>query len=154
MSKESFSLSLHEAASLGKMDVVQKWLDEGVEVDFMDDIARTPLMEAAISGHLEVAKCLIVRGADVNARDEECWTPLAYAIYNNNFEFAQFMIEQGADAHQMKFWTSANPEVDEEYPLEVIIKNTAGLETWLDWCAFRISNATPVAISTRSGPRL
>ena len=154
MSKEDSRCSLHEAASLGKVDIVQKWLDEGIEVDFKDDIARTPLMEAAISGCLEVAKLLVGRGANIHARDEECWTPLAYAIYNRNFEFAQIMIDHGADPHHMKFWTSANPDKDEEIPLEGVIKNTAGLETWTMWCAFRLSQDTPSVSHSRSGPRL
>ena len=147
--------NFHEAAGLGKIDIVKRWLNKGIDVNSISEIsARTALIESAISGHEDVGRLLLDRGAHVDAWDEECWTPLAYAIYNRNFEFAQILIDHGANPYHMRFWTRLSPDEYEEIPLDSVIKNTAGAETWAMWCAFRLSKYTPTVAIARSCHRL
>ena len=67
-------LSLIEAAEAGELEVVEKLLGSGVDVEQSDD-QSTALHLAAQEGHVEVARRLIEAGADINAKDDIDQTP-------------------------------------------------------------------------------
>ena len=61
---------LTEAASLGRIDIVQILLANGVEVNAKDNDGKTALMEAASLGRIEIVQALLDVGAEVNAEDK------------------------------------------------------------------------------------
>jgi ankyrin repeat protein len=71
----SAELSLIEAAEAGELEVVEKLLGSGVDVNEQSDDQSTALHLAAQEGHVEVARRLIEAGADINAKDDIDQTP-------------------------------------------------------------------------------
>lgn len=68
-------LSLIEAAEAGELEVVEKLLGSGVDVNEQADDQSTALHLAAQEGHVDVARRLIEAGADINAKDDIDQTP-------------------------------------------------------------------------------
>jgi ankyrin repeat protein len=56
---------LQNAARLGKVENVARYLKEGADINTLDPVGNTPLMLAAQRGHPETVKFLIEKGADV-----------------------------------------------------------------------------------------
>lgn len=90
---------LHRAASLGDLEQIKAFLEEGLPMNAFDDLNRTPLHCAVIGGHIAAVQYLIEAGADVNAHDEERIgeTPLGEVAANCTFAMAKILIESGAD---------------------------------------------------------
>ena len=58
------------------MDSVQTLLDQGCDVDSVDEDENTPLQVASANGHENVVRLLIMRGAGLDKRNVFGWTPL------------------------------------------------------------------------------
>jgi ankyrin repeat protein len=57
---------LQNAARLGKVENVARYLKEGADINTLDPVGNTPLMLAAQRGHPETVKFLIEKGADLS----------------------------------------------------------------------------------------
>ena len=68
------------------VELVQKSLNEGADVNTRDVGEYTPLMWASGYGNVEIAKLLIKNGANVDAKDNKGCTALMVAAENNNIE--------------------------------------------------------------------
>ena len=88
------SMSIHEAASNGNIEVVKQHLDAGVDVNAYDDEGITPLSYAAIKGHKNIVELLIGNGADVNAVSSRGLPPIMFA--KNQPEIKRLLIKNGA----------------------------------------------------------
>ena len=67
---------LSRVARLGDFKAVKFLLEEGADIEAIDNFGRTALMWATSWGHLKIAKFLIDKGADVNATDNDGRTVL------------------------------------------------------------------------------
>ena len=67
--------SIHEAAKQGALAVVERYLQEGANVDVRTKDGETPLMFAAFKGHLDVVQFLMDKGADLNVKGKSGVTP-------------------------------------------------------------------------------
>jgi hypothetical protein len=69
-----------ESASYGDVEVVKRFINEGIDLNSpLDEDGTTILMIAAGEGQLEIVKLLVERGADVNILSEGN-SPLISAI--------------------------------------------------------------------------
>ncbi|HUU18205.1 MAG TPA: ankyrin repeat domain-containing protein [Sedimentisphaerales bacterium] len=93
LASKSGDVSLHTAAYIGDLQIVQKFIDGGANVDANDRKGQTALHYAAKAGQIAVAKLLIANGADVNAGE---WTPLQEAAYCSK-DMVEFLIAKGAN---------------------------------------------------------
>src|SRR5689334_969430 len=77
--------SIHECAAKNDVQGINKCLDQGISVNAVDELNRTPLIFAARNNSIEAAKLLISKGADVNiyANDEEM-QPTAFLYCSKN----------------------------------------------------------------------
>jgi ankyrin repeat protein len=75
----SMTEQLIEAVQKGDLVIVTRLLDEGVEVNAVNCIKRTPLMEAVAYRHPHIVVLLLGRDADPNASDNNGITPLMEA---------------------------------------------------------------------------
>jgi len=85
------------ACSTGKADVVEQFLDGGVDVEQRDDYNLTGLMWAGRKGRVEVAKLLLDRGAQMEAIDNTGRTALYHAVCYDRYEFVETLLGRGAN---------------------------------------------------------
>ena len=86
------SMSIHDAARDGNIEVVKQHLAAGTDVNAKNEWGGTPLHFAALGGRKEVAELLIAKGADVNAKDDVGDTPVDWA---DNKETADLLRKHG-----------------------------------------------------------
>ncbi len=89
-------LGFISAAKYGKTDIVQQFLNAGMDVNANMD--GTALIAATASKNLAMVKFLIAHGADVN----ECnylGSPLNAATYVGNYDIAKYLIDNGAEVN-------------------------------------------------------
>ena len=67
------------AALAGKVEIVERLIKAGADVNGKNREGTTPLHEAGFMGQDEIAALLLQNGADVRARDENGQIPLNYA---------------------------------------------------------------------------
>lgn len=90
----------HNAILLGKIDVVKKYLDEGMDpnVKNVESSFESASLHAAVkSRNLEIVKLLIKNGANVNITDFMGNTPLDIAKKEKQNEIINFLLENGAN---------------------------------------------------------
>jgi ankyrin repeat protein len=88
---------LHEAASLGDLDAIDRLLAAGLPIDARDRDGRTPLMRAVRARHTEAVRALVAAGADVDQRDDQLDNPFLYAGAEGLLEILRIVNEAGAD---------------------------------------------------------
>lgn len=86
---------IHEAALAGDTQRVQQLLDEGVDVNAVDDVG-TALQWALFANQIEMAYLLLGAGADPNI-EGPTGPPLQMAVASGNIEIVRSLLEHGAD---------------------------------------------------------
>jgi ankyrin repeat protein len=85
-----------EAAMTGDMESLKRLVQEGENVNIMDEKGRTPLHLAAEGADLETLKVLARGGADLNAQDHDGNTPLDKATDACRYDVMAYLYGQGA----------------------------------------------------------
>lgn len=89
---------LFTAAKDGNVDLVQKILDIGIDVNISNEHTKSPLHIAASKGQTEVVKLLIEKGASIDKTESKFGsTPLALAALFNYTETVKVLLEHKAD---------------------------------------------------------
>lgn len=96
--------AIHRAAQEGFVDVLQRLVQSGADVNAQDKTKYTPLFYAVNGGHYAAAELLLQHGADPNARDGHGHTPLHSVSYSpddwddlNRPALIQLLCDYGAD---------------------------------------------------------
>jgi len=92
---EMSSEAIIVAAGGGDLDAVKTLLEEGADVDVVDDEERSPLLSAARNGHLQLVQLLLEKGADLDKGDGEGDTPLTAAAAAGHVDVVKFLLERG-----------------------------------------------------------
>jgi len=113
---------LHNASSNGHFDIVQYLVQNGANVNAIDQTGDTPLHHAALFSNIQIVRYLVESGAYVNSMDRHGFTPLHCAacdlsaddehpienieLYHelyqaNGFETVRYLLENGADNCQL-----------------------------------------------------
>jgi ankyrin repeat protein len=91
---------LHSAAYYGDLEMVQKLIEYGADIDARDELGQTPLYGLSEGIHLKdpgVVQLLLHHGTDVNARAKDGSTPLHRAASWGAIDVARMLLEHGAD---------------------------------------------------------
>lgn len=103
---------LHEMARDGRLSSVEALIEEGANVNGIDEEGKSPLHWAAANGHVGTVSALLKAGSDPGARDDRGMTPIDYATANGHGqtanEIAQAMDSAGA-GHVSSVSESAKP---------------------------------------------
>ena len=98
---------IHFASINGYLPIVEKLVEQGVDVNLKGWEQSTPLHYSAWNGNTEISRVLIGKGANVNAQDEDKMTPLHEFARAGHMEIVNLLIENGADvnAQDKDNWT-------------------------------------------------
>lgn len=99
---EHISKDMEVSKSLDQIHimVIEKMLQEGMDVDQINDNGETQLSIAASYGNKEAVEMLLKNGADVNKSIKHGVTPLIIAAQKGNVEVAKLLLEFGADVNK------------------------------------------------------
>lgn len=89
--------SWHDAVRSGDVNRVRKALDEGTDINALDEHGQTALMNAVYWGNNDIAKLLIERGAELNHTAKFRLTALYLAVIGKRTELVQALVDAGAD---------------------------------------------------------
>lgn len=97
------SMPLHVLSAVyDSSDLIQKFIDNGADVNVLDDATWTPLIIACCRGYLGNIECLLSNGADINYRSRDGYTALLMLTELNRFQNAkriEFFVRNGADVN-------------------------------------------------------
>ncbi|KAE8391419.1 ankyrin repeat-containing domain protein [Aspergillus alliaceus] len=96
-------LTLCQAASVGDTGAIQMLLDNGADVNSMDDqpgVAYTALHHASAQGHGIAVRLLLHRSADFDKFGSDGMTALHLAAQNGHEESVRVLLEHGIDVNQ------------------------------------------------------
>jgi len=97
---ESVDMSAFFSAALdGDLDKVKYALDNGADVNALDENQHSALMLAAYNGHHHILKVLIDKGATIDAVDATNRTPLMFASTGPFVQAVEMLIKAGADVN-------------------------------------------------------
>eukprot|EP00919_Chromeraceae_sp_WS-2016_P065497 GHVR01154933.1.p2 GENE.GHVR01154933.1~~GHVR01154933.1.p2 ORF type:complete len:113 (+),score=17.60 GHVR01154933.1:217-555(+) len=78
-----------------RLDVVKVLVENGVDVNFRNNVGQCALHNASANGHLYVVKYLIENGAYINNTDNEGDTPVYIASWNGHIEVVRYLLNEG-----------------------------------------------------------
>ncbi|MCJ1446131.1 MAG: hypothetical protein MMC23_006636 [Stictis urceolatum] len=86
---------LHRAARDGYMEIVILLLENGVDINILDQYRQTPLIVACVAGRKEIAELLIHKETDLQILDYDWENALHKAAYSGNTMIAEMLLDQG-----------------------------------------------------------
>lgn len=96
--ESQLNAELLTAAEDGEYDDVVSCVEQGADINTVDESGISPLVYAVFEEHYDIAYYLIEKGADVNATDDKGRTPLMMAATNGDgIEMMKILLEKGAE---------------------------------------------------------
>ena len=92
--------AVHYAAVRGHVDIVQKLIKSGVDINTRDADNRTPLHWAATSGWVNVAEFLIANGASVNIVQKDGFSALHAATCLGHMHMCRYLLAEGCEVNR------------------------------------------------------
>lgn len=86
-----------KAVEGNKKEEVERFIKEGVNIDFKDRFGTPLLHFAPNDGDAAVIKLLVENGVDINACDAYGTTKLMQVCASGNLELAEYLLKHGAD---------------------------------------------------------
>ncbi|PNP56274.1 hypothetical protein THARTR1_03799 [Trichoderma harzianum] len=109
--------AIQQAASHGRLNVVQQFLARGADVNQLDYCNQTALHCAAACGHADITKLLLEHGAKIDIKDEEEQLPLHCASGQGQLEVVETLL-----AHDVTGATLLSTDCYEQMPLHCAAK--------------------------------
>jgi ankyrin repeat protein len=119
LSAEDWQKMLSEAAWDGTIQLMERAIAHGADVNKFCCGRTPPLNSAAGKGHFEAVQFLILRGANINGGDKFNATPLMEASRVGHIEIVKLLLQHGADPNAVEYmngssvldWADDNPEI-------------------------------------------
>ena len=89
--------ALHKSSYLGDLEIVQRLVEGGADVNQQDAKGYSSLCAAAQNGHLKIVKLLVKKGANIHEADQYGRNPLHMAAFNHRHETVDYLIRKGAE---------------------------------------------------------
>ncbi|MTB53549.1 ankyrin repeat domain-containing protein [Lewinella sp. W8] len=120
---------LFEASKNGNVDLLVQLIDEGFNVNTLNQYQRTPLMEAVRESEVAAASLLLESGAKVNLQDENNHTAMTMAVREGDPAMMRMLIDAGADLkHTTSIKHVAINTVDKKASqAQMVVHENAGL---------------------------
>lgn len=92
-----FGTWLHDASTYGKYDIVQYFIQCGIDVNINGGVSECSAMtKASFKGYLDIVELLYLNGANLDVSNFER-NPLFAAIYNGHYNVVKYLVENGID---------------------------------------------------------
>lgn len=91
------NVELIKAAYEGNLNIVKDLIENGADINYIDEYCGTALHGAANNRNLEMVKYLIEKGADLNLVGLNQDTVLHDAVIHAHPEIAKYLIKHGAN---------------------------------------------------------
>ncbi|KAJ5376600.1 hypothetical protein N7509_013486 [Penicillium cosmopolitanum] len=82
------------AAAKGHIEILAKFLELGIDVNYKDPKGRDPLSLAACGGHLELCRILLNQGADLLSSDDNDMRPTDHAVVQGHRGTEEFLFQE------------------------------------------------------------
>ena len=89
-------VTFSRAVELGDKATVTRWLDDGLDPDYMGNQIGSGLMIAAWYGKIDLMALFVERGANPRRANRNGEQPLQLAVWNGHLEAARWLLEHGA----------------------------------------------------------
>ncbi|CAG8601874.1 21079_t:CDS:2 [Gigaspora margarita] len=87
---------LHEAAIVGRLQLIKLCVDKGAKVDCSDVYGRRPLHYVCMYGYGDATTFLLSQKADCESLDHDGFSPLIYAVTNGHTKCVEILLGAGA----------------------------------------------------------
>ena len=94
---EQMKEQFFQAVEKGQVIEIENLINEGIDINVVDDKGRTAAMIATYANHQEIVKVLIKRGADIDIQDDMENNPFLYAGAEGYLEILKLTIEAEAN---------------------------------------------------------
>jgi ankyrin repeat protein len=101
--------ALHWAVYHNDVDLVDRLIAAGANVNTQNDYGATPLSEAAVVGNVQVIRKLLNAGADVESANGDGQTALMILARTSNVEAAKLLISKRANVNAVEQWRGQTP---------------------------------------------
>ena len=81
---------------IGNVDAAARWLDEGLDPDFLADRIGTGLMIGAWEGNIPMMELFLQRGANINAVNRQGEQTLQLAAWQGQLDAMKWLLDHGA----------------------------------------------------------
>ncbi|CAH1777047.1 unnamed protein product [Owenia fusiformis] len=88
---------IHMAASLDCPEILELFIENGADIDSINEENKLPIHLAVISGKIENIRLLLRHGADINVETSSGLTCLTLAFLFKQFNILEFLLDQGAN---------------------------------------------------------
>lgn len=85
---------LIQLAKYGTLEQVKKAIQEGADINYLENLRFTPIASATLRGDLPMVKWLVENGADIRRRFDGVYL-VVYAVKQPNVEVLSYLLEQG-----------------------------------------------------------
>ena len=89
--------ALSVAADNGHLDIVRFLVEQGADMEKIDNCGWTPLLASSANGHLELVRYLLEQGANRDKESRNGVTSLHWAAGEGHLETAKLLMIYGAD---------------------------------------------------------
>lgn len=90
---------LHALASRGKADVINYFLNKGVDVNQIDNEGNNVLIKVATTSGIELLNSIIKKTTNINLKNSKGFSALTQAISLGKAETSKVLLEAGADVN-------------------------------------------------------
>lgn len=97
------------AAGNGDVEMLQNFVNQGLNIDSLGTLGVTPLYWAIREGNVSGFQKLLELGADPNAQFKDGGTILRWAVRNQKSDFLKLALEFGADPNQRSLIANETP---------------------------------------------
>lgn len=87
----------------GLLTIVERALEQGVDIEAEDQFSKTPLHWSSERGHREIVVALLSNGASVETQGYAGWTALHFAAQNGRSSIVKLLIQSDTDVNIKAF---------------------------------------------------